>query len=255
MQAKTISRCLKERPEKVKLEIKKAKGDRKTVYVKPIGGSAVKDLLYTRWVERNEHIVDSVSEGRIAYVHVRAMNGPSFNEVYDRLLGKYRNCDAVVVDTRHNGGGWLHNDIAILLNGKKYVTHSPRGQFIGTDPFSQWCKPSAMLVDESNYSDAHGTPYVYQTLKIGDVIGAPIPGTMTAVWWETQIDPTIVFGIPEVTSLDGNGEMLENKQLNPDIEIYNNPADVLRGHDEQLIGATKHLMKKTAKSNILSSPH
>ncbi len=232
---------------KVKLEIKKAKGDRKTVYVKPIGGSAVKDLLYTRWVERNEHIVDSVSEGRIAYVHVRAMNGPSFNEVYDRLLGKYRNCDAVVVDTRHNGGGWLHNDIAILLNGKKYVTHSPRGQFIGTDPFSQWCKPSAMLVDESNYSDAHGTPYVYQTLKIGDVIGAPIPGTMTAVWWETQIDPTIVFGIPEVTSLDGNGEMLENKQLNPDIEIYNNPADVLRGHDEQLIGATKHLMKKTAK--------
>lgn len=104
-----------------------------------------------------------------------------------------------------------------------------------------------MLVDESNYSDAHGTPYVYQTLKIGDVIGAPIPGTMTAVWWETQIDPTIVFGIPEVTSLDGNGEMLENKQLNPDIEIYNNPADVLRGHDEQLIGATKHLMKKTAK--------
>ena len=74
---------------KSNLKSKKAKGDRKTVYVKPIGGSAVKDLLYTRWVERNEHIVDSVSEGRIAYVHVRAMNGPSFNEVYDRLLGKY----------------------------------------------------------------------------------------------------------------------------------------------------------------------
>ena len=232
---------------KVKLEIKKAKGDKKTVYVKPVGYNTLKELLYTRWVERNERIVDSVSGGRIAYIHVKAMDGPSFNEVYDRLLGKYRNCDAVVVDTRHNGGGWLHNDIAILLNGKKYVTHSPRGQFIGTDPFSQWCKPSAMLVDESNYSDAHGTPYVYQTLKIGDVVGAPIPGTMTAVWWETQIDPTIVFGIPEVTSLDGNGEMLENKQLNPDVEIYNNPADVLRGHDEQLIGATKHLMKKTAK--------
>ena len=232
---------------KVKLEVKKAKGEKKTVYVKPVGSNTIKDLLYSRWVERNERIVDSVSGGRIAYVHVKAMDGSSFNEVYDRLLGKYRNHDAVVVDTRHNGGGWLHNDLAILLSGKAYVTHCPRGQFIGTDPFSQWCKPSAMLVDESNYSDAHGTPYVYQTLKIGDVIGAPIPGTMTAVWRETQIDPTIVFGIPEVTSLDRNGEMLENKQLNPDVVIYNNPADVLRGVDEQLIGATKHLMKKTAK--------
>lgn len=232
---------------KVKIEVKKAKGDKKVVYVKPVDFGTMRTLLYNRWVERNERIVDSVSDGRIAYIHVKAMDGPSFNEVYDRLLGKYRNHDAVVVDTRHNGGGWLHNDIALLLNGKAYVTHCPRGQFIGTDPFSQWCKPSAMLVDESNYSDAHGTPYVYQTLKIGDVVGAPIPGTMTAVWWETQIDPNIVFGIPEVTSLNPAGEMLENKQLNPDVVIYNNPADVIRGVDEQLIGATKHLMKKTAK--------
>lgn len=104
-----------------------------------------------------------------------------------------------------------------------------------------------MLVDESNYSDAHGSPYVYQTLKIGDVVGAPVPGTMTAVWWETQIDPTLYFGIPQVTSLDVNGEVLENKQLNPDVLIYNTPENVLSGVDDQLIGATKHLMKKTAK--------
>ena len=90
-----------------------------------------------------------------------------------------------------------------------------------------------MLVDESSYSDAHGTPIRLSDSENRRCHRRSIPGTMTAVWWETQIDPTIVFGIPEVTSLDGNGEMLENKRLNPDIEIYNNPADVLRGHDEQ----------------------
>lgn len=232
---------------KVKLNVRKADGKEKTVYVKPISAGSLSNLLYHRWVERNERIVDSVSGGRIAYVHVRGMDGSSFSEVYDRLLGKYRNCDAVVVDTRHNGGGWLHNDLALLLSGKPYVRFSPRGQYIGTEPFSQWTKPSAMLVDESNYSDAHGSPYVYQTLKIGDVIGAPVPGTMTAVWWETQIDPTLYFGIPQVTSLDVNGEPLENKQLNPDVLIYNTPENVLKGVDDQLIGATKHLMKKTEK--------
>ena len=172
------------------------------------------------------------------------MDSPSFREVYSKLLGKYRNCDAVVVDTRWNGGGWLHNDIALLLGGKEYVRYSPRGRYIGSDPFSQWTKPSVMLVNESNYSDAHGTPYVYQTLKIGDVVGAPIPGTMTAVWWETQIDPTLVFGIPQVTSLDRNGKPLENQQLNPDVLIYNDPADVENGRDAQLEGAVKHLLKK-----------
>lgn len=228
---------------KVKLDIKKADGSQKTVYVKPISYGANSDLLYRRWVERNEAIVDSVSGGRVGYVHVEGMDSPSFREVYDRLLGKYRNCEAVVVDTRWNGGGWLHNDLAQLLGGKEYVRFVPRGQYIGSEPFSQWTKPSAMLVNESNYSDAHGSPFTYQALK-GDVVGAPIPGTMTAVWWENQIDPSLVFGIPQVTSCDMQGNVLENHQLNPDVVIYNSPDNVLRGVDDQLIGATKHLLKK-----------
>jgi C-terminal processing protease CtpA/Prc len=217
--------------------------------VKPISVSDLQDLVYRRWVERNQAVVDSVSNGRVAYVHVKDMDSDSFREVYDQLLGKYRNREAVIVDTRSNGGGWLHNDIAQLLSGKEYVRFSPRGQYIGSEPYSQWCKPSVMLVNEDNYSDAHGTPYTYQTLGLGEVIGAPVPGTMTAVWWERQIDPTLIFGIPEVTSLDMNGKPLENHQLTPDVIIYNKPNDVANGIDEQLIGATRHLLDKLDKKS------
>lgn len=227
---------------KVRLTVRATDGTTRDVTVRPISAGAESDLLYQRWVERNEAIVDSVSGGRIAYVHVRGMDSPSFRTVYDRLLGKYRNHAAVIVDTRWNGGGWLHNDIAQLLSGREYVRFTPRDKYIGNEPFSQWTKPSAMLVNESNYSDAHGTPFVYQTLGIGDVVGAPVPGTMTAVWWETQIDPTIYFGIPQVTSRAMDGTVLENHQLNPDVLIYNNPADVQQGIDAQLIGATRHLL-------------
>lgn len=226
----------------VLLTVKRTDGKTDRITVKPISG--VSDLMYQRWVENNEKMVDSLSNGRIGYVHVEGMDSPSFREVYSKLLGKYRNREAVVVDTRWNGGGWLHNDIALLLSGKKYVDYSPRGQYVGSDPFSQWTKPSVMLVNEANYSDAHGTPYTYQTLKIGDVVGAPIPGTMTAVWWETQVDPSIYFGIPQVTSLDRNGKALENHQLDPDVLIYNNPGDVERGKDAQIEGAVKDLLKK-----------
>ena len=217
------------------------------VTVKPISGGQLRDLLYHRWVERNEALVDSLSGGRLGYVHIQGMDSPSFRQVYSKLLGKYRNREAVVVDTRWNGGGWLHNDIALLLGGKEYVRYTPRGRYIGSDPFSQWTKPSVMLVNESNYSDAHGTPYVYQTLGLGDIVGAPIPGTMTAVWWETQIDPTLVFGIPQVSSIDVKGDVLENKQLNPDVLIYNNPDDVVNGRDAQLEGAVRTLLDKLDK--------
>ncbi len=232
---------------KTTLKVKRADGNIEEVVVKPISTGTESGLLYQRWVERNQAIVDSVSGGRIAYVHVEGMDSPSFRTVYDQLLGKYRNREAVIVDTRYNGGGWLHNDIAQLLSGKEYVRFTPRDRYIGSEPFSQWNKPSVMLVNESNYSDAHGTPFVYQTLGIGDVVGAPVPGTMTAVWWETQIDPSIYFGIPQVTSRAMDGTILENHQLNPDVLIYNNPGDVQQGTDAQLIGATRHLLEKLSK--------
>jgi len=231
--------------EKVRLGIRKAKATTAEAVVKPISSGMQSEMAYQRWVERNEQIADSLSGGKIGYVHVRGMDGNSYQVVYDRILGKYRDCDAIVVDTRFNGGGWLHNDLAILLGGKQYVTFKPRGREIGHEPFAQWNKPSVMLVNESNYSDAHGAPFVYQTLGLGEVVGAPIPGTMTAVWWETQIDPTLVFGIPQVTNVAMDGTILENHQLNPDIVIYNAPADVEKGIDSQLEGAVKHLMKKT----------
>ena len=200
--------------------------------------------LYTRWVRQREAMVKKLSGGRVGYVHVEGMDSDSFREVYSKALGKYRTCEALIVDTRHNGGGWLHDDLATFLSGKAYIDFVPRGQYIGTEPYSKWLKPSCVLVCEDNYSDASGFPYVYRELGIGKLIGSPVPGTMTAVWWETQIDNTIVFGIPEVTSISRrDGSVLENQEIEPDILVYNDPASSLRGEDKQLEAAVAEMLK------------
>lgn len=100
-----------------------------------------------------------------------------------------------------------------------------------------------MLVCEDNYSNAHGTPFVYKTLGLGKLIGAPVAGTMTAVWWERQINPKLVFGIPQVGCQDMQGHYLENKTLYPDIEVYNSPEEALGGEDRQLEAAVTHLLQ------------
>ncbi len=230
--------------QRMQLTVKKAKGGKTLqVWMKPSGSDRVP--LYRRWVRQREEMVEKLSGGRVGYVHVQGMNSQSFREVYSRALGKYRGCEALIVDTRHNGGGWLHDDLASFLNGKAYIEYRPRGQYIGTDPYSKWNKPSCVLIGEDNYSDACGFPYVYKTLGIGKLIGAPVPGTMTAVWWETQVDGTLVFGIPQVTSWGlKEGRPLENLQIEPDILVYNDPASVLRGEDKQLAAAVAEMLRE-----------
>ena len=215
--------------------------------VKPISYGEQTNLLYKRWVENCRKKVDELSGGKIGYVHVKGMNSESFREVYSELLGRCRNKEAVIVDTRHNGGGWLHDDLATLLSGKEYQRFMPRGQYIGSDPFNKWLKPSCVLVCEDNYSNAHGFPWVYKTLGIGKLIGAPVPGTMTAVWWEAQIDPSIIFGIPQVGVQDMQGNYLENHELEPDIKIYNTPESQLKGEDHQLEEAVKVMLQTVKK--------
>lgn len=221
-----------------------AKGKPFDVTVKPISSRVQFALLYERWVKRNERMVDSLSGGRLAYVHIEGMDSRSFRTVYRQLLNdKNRNREGVIVDTRNNGGGWLHDDVVTLLGGKRYARFSPRGQFISEEPFGKWLKPSCMLVSENNYSDAHGTPYAYQTLKIGKLIGAPVPGTMTAVWWES-LPGGYVFGIPQVGSLDEKGNYLENQDLIPDVIVYNTPETIMQGRDLQIEKAVEVMLKE-----------
>ncbi len=212
--------------------------------VEPISSGAENQLRYERWVENCRDIVDSLSGGRIGYVHVRGMNDESYRTVYDEVLGRHASKEALVVDTRFNGGGWLHDDLATFLSGEPYVTLMPRGQNLGSEPLSKWSKPSVVVMSESNYSDAHMFPYAYKALGIGKLVGMPVPGTATAVWWERLHTGDLIFGIPQVGVVTNEGEYLENNQLEPDIRQPNEPGKVRQGYDQQLKAAVDELLRQ-----------
>lgn len=221
-------------------------GERWEETSKPISLGAENQLRYRRWVENCRKMVDSLSNGEIGYVHVRGMNDASYRTVYEETLGKNGNKKALVVDTRFNGGGWLHDDLATFLDGKKYMSFVPRDQELGTEPQFKWTKPSIVVMSESNYSDAHMFPYTYKALGIGKLVGMPVPGTGTAVWWE-RMQNGMVFGIPQVGMVGNDGKYLENQQLEPDIKVPNDPAAVSKGQDQQLEAAVKELEKEVKK--------
>ncbi len=212
--------------------------------VKPISLGAENELLYERWVETRRADVEKLSNGKLGYVHVRGMNDPSMRTVFEDALGKHVSADALIVDTRFNGGGNLHDVLADFLNGKKYMDIIPHGQNIGSQPWSKWIKPSIVIMGEGNYSDAHLFPVAYKIKGVGKTLGMPVPGTGTFVWWETQIDPTIFFGIPMGGWKPLGQPFLENNQLEPDIRVYNEPDKMASGRDQQLEESVKELMKQ-----------
>ena len=212
--------------------------------IKPIGRGEEYNLLYERWVANRKKEVNETSDGKIGYVHVRGMNNPSFRTVYEEVLGENYDKESIIVDTRSNGGGWLHDDLATFLNGKEYIRMVPRGQDLGSEPQFKWTKSSVVLVGESNYSDAHMFPYTYKALNVGTTVGMPVPGTGTAVWWESQIDPSLVFGIPQVGMVDVEGDYLENKQMEPDVKVKNSYEMLVEGKDEQLRKAVEILLQE-----------
>lgn len=223
---------------------KDARGNAWEESIKPISFAEESALMYKRWTRKMYQLVDSISKGAVGYVHVQGMNDGSYRSVVDEVMGKNKNKKAIIIDTRFNGGGWLHNDLLTLFTGKTYLEFAPQGNKVPpTEPMDRWQKPSCVLMGEGNYSDAFIFPYIYKNAGVGPLVGMPVPGTGTAVWWETQIDPTIVFGIPMVATIGKEKRPTENLQLEPDVRVALPYADLLNGRDTQLEAAIREMMK------------
>ena len=226
------------------LNVRKASGEVIDIVTVPISNSTFSTLLYKRWVKDCAKKVEELSGGRLGYVHIEGMNDASFRTVYSDILGRYNHCDGIVIDTRFNGGGRLHEDIEVLFSGTKYLTQEIRGKDACDMPSRRYNKASIMIMCEANYSNAHGTPWVYKFKNMGLLVGKPVPGTMTSVNWETLQDPTLYFGIPVVGYRTAEGTYLENDQLEPDIDVENTKELVVTGRDEQLEAAVKALLNQ-----------
>jgi Tol biopolymer transport system component/C-terminal processing protease CtpA/Prc len=215
--------------------------------VKPISWAEQGQLLYRRWVRTRRAEVERLSGGRLGYAHIRGMNDGAYREMFEEVFGKEVGKEGIVLDTRFNGGGNLVEPLTVFLSGEVYYRAVPRGRQIGVEPGQRWTNPSIVVMNEGNYSDAHCFPTAYTSLRLGETVGMQVPGTCTSVWWERLQDRSLVFGIPQVGYLDKDGDYTENKHLDPDHQVDNDPALESAGRDQQLEKAVEVLLAKLPK--------
>jgi len=219
-------------------------GSTREIVVKAISLGEENQLLYKRWVKRNQEEVERLSNGQLGYVHIPGMNDGAYRNVYDDVMGKYGTRKALVVDTRFNGGGDLVSDLAAFLTGKAYMENATDTYTESFEPTFRWLKPSIALANEANYSDGHCFTFMYQNLNIGKLVGMPTPGTCTYAGWEALPDNSIRWGVPPLGVKSMDGKYLENAQSEPDIKIMNEYHTVNKGIDQQLETAISELLKQ-----------
>ena len=229
----------------VRLSLQDPDGEEREEVVKPVASDS--RLRYDRWERSRRETVERLSKGRIGYAHIRGMSDGGLRDIFEDIFGESVDKEAIILDTRFNGGGNLDEAIPILLSGQTYMRAKPRGQYVGSVPADRWTKPSIIIQNEGNYSDAHCVPNAYRSLGLGKTVGMQVPGTCTSVWWETLQDRELVFGIPEVTWLDNDGIPMENNHFDADYEIDNDPQIEAEGRDQQLEKAVEVLLQQLGK--------
>jgi len=202
-------------------------------------------LAYRRWVDQRREQVARLSGGRLGYIHLPAMDLPSYLQAYSDLFGQHRLAEAVVVDVRYNGGGNLHDQLAALLTGQRLASLVSRDgvRFIDI-PTTRWTKPSIVIANAASYSDGSAFPSLYQRQKIGKLVGQRVPGTATAVIWEHQLDRRLVYGVPQLGFMGEDGRWFENQEIVPEVIVDADPASVTAGRDPMLERAVQEMLQQ-----------
>jgi len=206
------------------------------------------DLVYREWVEGNRHIVDSLSNETVAYIHVPGMNTKALNDFY-REVYSMRDRKGLLLDIRYNGGGYTHDQMLNFLRRTVYAYSKERGE---DEPVYssalRWGKPVVLLINQNCYSDAEIFPMGFRQLKLGKIVGVTTFGAVIGTSNKTLMDGETVFREPHVGWYRLNGVSLENNPVEPDVYVENPPMYDNRPGGPQLLRALEILMDEIEKS-------
>ncbi len=204
-------------------------GSRKVIIV-PLGDESA--LYYYNWVERNIHYVDSVSNGKVGYLHIPNMGQDGLNEFIKHYYPQL-NKKALIVDDRGNGGGFVSSLVAQRLSLDLVYFNMARNQIGSPDP-TMLLGPKLLLTDEYSASDGDIISYRFQKLKIGPVIGKRSWGGVVGIRGTLPIMDGGFLNRPEFAPYDSSGWLIEGHGVDPDLVVDLDPALAYAGIDQQL---------------------
>ncbi len=224
------------------------RGDARDIQVKTL--TSERRLRYRDWVRRNREYVAEKTDGKVGYLHLPDMGGNGLVEFIKAFYPQIER-DGLIIDVRSNGGGFVSQMIIERLARKAWAFDQTRRGKLSTYPWRVHRGHKAVITDENAGSDGDILPESFQILGLGPVIGMRSWGGVVGI----RADKPFIDGggnsQPEFAWWEPRrGWGLENRGVEPDIEVPFLPEDCIAGRDPQLDRAISELLKMIEENPV-----
>ena len=231
---------------RVRLRVGPADGEgAREVAVRPVDADQYDELRYRAWALANEAYVHRASNGRLGYVHIRAMDYDCYQRFLADLDAETYSKEGVVVDVRFNRGGHTATFILDVLARRSTLLSAFRGRppadaahLSGNRVLN---KPTVLVVNEACASNTEMLIEGYRRLGLGRVVGRPTAGAVIWTWRHRLLDDSI-FSVPRFRVATPEGEDLESVGRAVDVDVPLPLGAAAQGRDPQLDAAVATLL-------------
>ncbi|MEV3859588.1 S41 family peptidase [Streptomyces sp. NPDC050095] len=210
-------------------------------------------LRYQDWVAKRRAVVRELSHGKCGYLHIPDMGGSGWAQ-FNRDLRMEVSRPALIVDVRGNAGGHISELVIEKLTRKiigwdltrnaqavSYASNAPRG-------------PVVALADEATSSDGDMITAAFKLLALGPVVGQRTWGGVVGMTGRHTLGDGTVITVPmNAAWFPEYGWSIENRGVDPDIEVLRTPLDWAEGRHAQLDDAV-HLALDLLKEQGAKNP-
>ena len=245
----------------IQLVVQRAKEDASeelNLTLRPIPYGRVRPLLYEQWLETNRQMVEKLSNGKLGYLHIQAMDESSFLEFEQQLYNVGYGKEGLVIDVRDNGGGSTTDHLLTSLTQPKHAITVPRGGGTGYPHdrmiYATWSKPIVVLCNQNSYSNAEIFSHAIKVLGRGKLVGVQTAGGVVSTG-AARINDIGVLRAPFRGWFSiRDGKDMELHGAEPDFIVWPAPGELPAGIDKQLEKGVEVLLEEVKQVPALPKP-
>ena len=239
--------------QQVLLGLRRGPRDLRTVVV-PVDARRNATLRYGDWVQGRIAAVEKAGEGRIGYLHLRAMGGGDMaGFVRDFYANVYR--DGLIIDVRRNNGGNIDSWVLATLLRRDWAFWQAPGRTPHWNMQQTFRGHLVVLADALTYSDGETFAAGVKALGLGPVVGTRTAGA--GIWLSDRngLSDGGIARIAEFGQFGADGRwLIEGRGVSPDVEVDNLPHESYLGRDRQLDTAIEMLQQKLRENPVVQPP-
>jgi tricorn protease len=240
----------------LKVNSKPSMDGAKDVLIETLTTGQERRLRHLEWIESNRKKVDQLSNGDLGYMYMPNTGTDGQTELMRQFYAQIDK-KGFIIDERFNAGGQLGDRFVEMLNRPTLYNVAWRNAGISRIPGKGNNGPKAMLINGWAGSGGDAFPWAFKSMNMGPIIGERTVGILVGPATGHNLIDGGGITVPDARLFGPDGKWFaEGYGVTPTIEVWDDPAQLVKGNDPQLLRAIDEVMKlvKTNPRKLFPRP-